>query len=114
LSFTTKVVSIKDKLEASSGSDTSGSLSLLNEADGVTYYHGEEVGEQGSATLTVGLANDSRDFRIDAIGRPPYGPYGLSIPHDGANARGDTVWYLRNRPDRYIVNMKITYVSFSQ
>lgn len=107
---TTPLTSIKEIVNAPPISGTQGSLPLLEQGHSAMYFHGQRGG-QGSATIDLRFTGDQGDWSVRGLDRVPYG---TPTPEGGPRALRDTLAYLYADPDRYIVNIALTYQTFSE
>ena len=106
---TTPLTSIKDIVNAPPKSGTPGSRPLLEQSSSARYFHGKRGG-QGSATINLRFTADQDDWSVQGLDRVPYA---TSTPEGGPPALKDTREYLFGGPQRYIVNIALTYLTFS-
>ncbi len=105
---TTPLTSIKDIVNQLPISGTPGSRPLLEQSRSAMYFHGRRGGK-GSATINVRFTADQGDWAVRELERVPFG---TSNPEGGAPAVKDVREYLFGEPQRYIVNIALTYVTF--
>lgn len=105
---TTPLTSIKDIVNQPPISGTPGSRPLLEQSDSAMYFHGKRGG-QGSATMSLSFIADQGDSAVRELDRVPYG---TSNPEGGTAAGKDVRGYLFGEPERYIVHIALTYVTF--
>ncbi len=107
---TTRLTSIKEIVNAPPpSSGTPGSRPLLEQGRSAMYFHGERGG-QGSATIDLRFTADQGDWAVRGLDRVPSGS---ATPDGEPPALRDTQAYLFAHPDRYIVNIALTYQTFS-